>query len=327
MPADRQPSADSTGRGAPPGRPDGARRTRRAAFLLLVLVAAAVAAALAFRTEIATAAARVVLARMGAPAPALTVERLGLHEAVASGFRLGQEGRLSADRIAVRYAPRDVLAGRVEEVTVENLRVALDATASGVSFGDLDPFLRGLESKGGAGPMPRIVVRGAAVDVRSPVGDVRIATKGTLAPDPQGRLSANLDVDVQAPFGTAAGTLGAMIDEAGVSAHLAIARGNLDLRGAELGGLQGTVDLRRRDSKVTFVADLRGSRLAFDGTEVGAAAVRADYAGEAVTLDGSLGDAARGVSLRVYARAADLPAVPAVDLALEARPGAEAAAL
>ena len=44
MPADRQPSAESTGRGAPdPSGGEGARRARRAALLFLVLVAAAVA--------------------------------------------------------------------------------------------------------------------------------------------------------------------------------------------------------------------------------------------------------------------------------------------
>jgi hypothetical protein len=325
VPADRQPSADSTGRGAPdPDRPEGARRARRAAFLFLVLVAAAVAAALAFRTEIATMAARVVLARMGAPVPALTVERLGLHEAVVSGLTFGKEGRLSADRIAIRYAPRQLLAGRIEAATVDNLRVAVDATASGVSFGDLDPFLRGFESKGGVGPMPRILVHGAAVDVRSPVGDIRVGAKGTLAPDPQGRLSANLDIDVEAPFGTAAGTLGAMADETGVSAHLAIARGNLSVRGAELGGLLGTVDLGRREAKLSVAADLRGSRLTFDGTELGAAALRVDYADEAMTLDASLGDTDRGFSMRLSARARDLATVPALSLDLEARAAAEA---
>jgi hypothetical protein len=215
------------------------------------------------------------------------------------------------------------LAGRIEEVAIDGLRVAAEVTLSGVSLGDLDPFLRGFETKAGGAP-PRILVRGAAVDLRSPLGDIRLRTDGTLAPDPEGRLSANLDIDAEAPFGTAGGLLSAVVDRGEASARLAITRGGLGTRGAELGGLQGTVGLESRDARLTVAADVRGSRLAFDGTELGQASLRLSYADEAMALDGSLGDERRGFAAHLSARASDLAHAPALTLDLEARAAASA---
>jgi hypothetical protein len=156
-------------------------------FVALVtgLLAIAVAGVVVFRLALTEALRSSQLASLGIPARGLTVAAFDLNHLVVSDIALGRDDELRAEAVTLSYSPDGLLAGRLEDVTIEGLHVRLDLTGAGPPFGSLQPLFQEKQGAGGGGvallPSAVILSRGRIEAVTS-TGDMAAALSGGWQP-------------------------------------------------------------------------------------------------------------------------------------------------
>jgi len=201
-------------------------RTLAGLGLLLLLL---VGAALVWRTQLVEIAGKRWLAGQGFDNASFTVRTIGPSRLVLSDIDLGEDAP-RADEITANYAPRALLRGKLESLTIRGLRATVDPTAEqplpwlppGDAASPLSPTPAGTAAE--RNDVPRIVLRDAHITVEglgAPELPVQLA--GTL--DPRNGLSARFTGRVRADFATAQ-----------LSGELT------DLGSAPRGSIEGTID-------------------------------------------------------------------------------------
>ena len=170
---------------------------------------------------------------------ALAVERVGWNETVISGLRIGRD--LSASRVVLRYAPGDLVDGRVREVVVSGLALNAAISPDGLSLGALDR-LGGRGGAAGAVAVGAITLREARIEVASPLGAITVTADGAAEFVDGGGVRAQAEVAVQAPPGRFGGTLTLTANGGGeFAARLDIADGAASLPPFRAGRVTGSV--------------------------------------------------------------------------------------
>lgn len=156
-------------------------------FVALVtgLFAITVAGVVLFRLALTEALLSSQLASFGIPARGLTVAAFDLNHLVVSDIALGRDDELRVETVTLSYSPDGLLAGRLEDVTIEGLHVRLDLTGAGPPFGSLQPLFQEKQGAGGGGvallPSAVILSRGRIEAVTS-TGDMAAALSGGWQP-------------------------------------------------------------------------------------------------------------------------------------------------
>ena len=144
------------------------RRNLAAGLVFLLLIAAAGLGWLWLeRVAVAEQAIARALAERGIAPASFRVGFLGLQSITLADIEIG-DGDIRADRLTVTYSAGELLSGRVRSIDAGAVRMQLRADESGVSFGALDPLLRG--DAGGALSLPPITVEQAEIAIESPAG-------------------------------------------------------------------------------------------------------------------------------------------------------------
>jgi len=139
---------------------------------------------------------------------ALTVDDLDFGAAQFSNVRLGEDGALTIGRLTARYSLADLMAGRVREVVITNLTLAITLDPAGASFGSLDKLLApkrpakkpapAVEKPTEPAPPPfdRLEIRDSYVRATSPYGPLAVAFGGDATGAPDGSLKATASLDL-----------------------------------------------------------------------------------------------------------------------------------
>jgi hypothetical protein len=178
---------------------------RRTARLIALGVCAAVVLAGAALVAERRAIARSLIARqlraLGLEEVEHVVERFGFAEFGVRDFRVGSEDDLVVERIDARYSPASLLAGRLEDLSIQGVRLRGTIDAGGVSFGALDPLL---ERGGGGGgkpapvaalPASNIAIEDVAVELETPRGPLAVPFEAHV------RETQTGDVEAEATLG------------------------------------------------------------------------------------------------------------------------------
>ena len=227
------------------------RSVLRLLLALLVLLLVAAGAAYFFRREAVAWFVDRELAKAGFEDLSYTIEDVGLRQIDLVDVKRGGGENFAADRLTVRYEPRKLLSGQVEQVTLQGLRVTLDLTGAG-------PILPGFVERriGGGQPaeqgeplliptLPPIALRDVRIVAETLIGPTTIDLSGDLLPDGVGGIGGVFEIDAQGDLGHAAGTLSVTREPNGVFAGAGILeKGALDLPGGSIGGLGGEMDFR-----------------------------------------------------------------------------------
>lgn len=160
------------------------------------------------------------LAAIGVPAPRLEVVRVGVSRAVAVGFSAGAEGELTARQIVVDYRFPDVLEGDVEAITIRDPVLRASIGPDGLRLGSLDVLVDG--EAGTPQFIPPIVLEGAAVELTTAHGPVRLTGNGSIM-EASGTIAADIELAASAPQGNAAGVLRVQAAASDIEARLALA--------------------------------------------------------------------------------------------------------
>ena len=149
-------------------------KTLIAAF---ALIATAILAAYIALPHLAENRIRAALAKAGFGDAELTVETIGWRQASIIDVRIGDG--LTIAGVTARYAPGEIIDGRLGELIVTRLTLRGVVRGDGVAFPSLDPFFAGGD---GAGVIPfdSIVLRDCRVELATPVGDVTASVEGIL---------------------------------------------------------------------------------------------------------------------------------------------------
>ncbi|RDD63864.1 intermembrane phospholipid transport protein YdbH family protein [Ferruginivarius sediminum] len=169
-------------------------------LIAVVLVAALATGGILWRTELAEAAARRWLAHQGFGQARLEVTALTLERVEVRGLDLGDDGP-SARSLTVMYQPSQVLAGRVERIDLDGLRLKLDL-GSDRPLGRLQDLLAGDtgQAEAAASPsLPEVYLQDAVVTAASPHGTVDVAFDGRLHEAEDG-LRATLRGKADTPY-------------------------------------------------------------------------------------------------------------------------------
>ncbi len=147
------------------------------------LFAITVAGVVAFRVALAEAVLSSRLASLGIPAQGFAVTALDLSHLVVSDLALGRNNELRVEAVTLSYSPDGLLAGRLEEVTIEGLHLRLDLSGAGPPLGSLQPLLQKQQGGGGVALLPSAVIlsRGR-IEAVTQTGDVAAAISGRWQP-------------------------------------------------------------------------------------------------------------------------------------------------
>jgi hypothetical protein len=215
--------------------------------------------------------------------------RVGLHELELTGLTIGGgSDRRPPDhlvgRLKLDYRPRHLLRGRIEEVSVEGLRLRGRIDQDGFRLDRLDAALGSTAEPIQLPPLipDRVSIRDARLELTTPFGALSVPFNGGLRPQ-QDRTVFVLDVD-RAQLATATGQLsGALhvdgempfelqqmaVDPQAVAAHLT-ASGRVELSAENVGlpglahGVRGAVELTFDFTRGQLEASLSGVRLKLD---------------------------------------------------------------
>jgi hypothetical protein len=153
--------------------------------LVIGLLAITVAGVVAFRLALTEALLSSQLASLGIPARGLTVAAFDLNHLIVSDISLGRDDELRVEAVTLSYSPDGLLAGRLEDITIEGLRLRLDLSGAGPPFGSLQPPLQEKQGAGGGGvallPSAVILSRGR-IEAVTPTGDMAAALSGRWQP-------------------------------------------------------------------------------------------------------------------------------------------------
>ena len=236
---------------------------------------------------------------------ALAVERVGWNEMVIAGLRIG--GDLSAVRVVLRYAPGDLIDGRVRDVVVSGLAVSAAITPDGLSLGTLDR-LRGRGGALGAMPVGTITLRDARIEVASPLGAITVAANGAAEIVDGRGVHVRAEVAVQALSGRLGGTLTLTANDGGeFAARLDIADGAAYIPPFRAGRITGSVTAQGTGAALE-AAEVRLSladvELPLAPSTVGE--IAATLAGGRLSADGALYTSDGGFAITAEATIADV---------------------
>jgi len=149
--------------------------------LLFGLLAITVAGVVVFRLALTEALLSSQLASLGIPARGLTVTAFDLNHLVVSDIALGRDDELRVEAVTLNYNPDGLLAGRLEDITIEGLNLRLDLSGAGPPLGSLQTLLQEERGAGGGGvallPSAVILSRGR-IEAMTPTGDMAAALSG-----------------------------------------------------------------------------------------------------------------------------------------------------
>jgi len=147
------------------------------------LLVVAVFALIAFRVALAEVLLSSRLAALGIPSPRLAVKSFDLHGIVVSDIALGSEAELRADTIAVAFRPGALIAGEVDDISIDGLRLRLDLTGAGSPLGSLQPLLEGGNGAAGPAAMPAVVTLShSRIEAATSSGEATAAVSGRWRP-------------------------------------------------------------------------------------------------------------------------------------------------
>lgn len=219
-------------------------------LVLLALLILAAGAAYIYRREALAWLVDRELAAAGLGDLDYTVEDVKLRQIDLTGISRDGGESFAIDRLTVRFDPRRLVAGEVEQVTIEGLRLKLDLTGAG-------PILPGfVERRVGAGttpaaaplelpPLPPITLKDVRVLAETLIGPTELDLAGDILPDGVGGLGAAFDLAARGDLGHLGGTLSVTREPSGVISGSALLEdGALELPGGSIGGLGGEMDFR-----------------------------------------------------------------------------------
>ena len=255
-----------------------------------VFVVAAVGIGLLFLPRIVEWGVAGELAKRGIAPVHLRVRTLGLHGLEIVEVRLGRDDALRIARLSARYRPDGILAGRMDALTVEGLRLAATIDATGVHAGGLIAALGGAGGGGGAWPVAEITLTDARARLATPLGPLTVTAKGRARAG-GGGIEAKLDVALGGEAGRAHGRLVVTrAADGGFRARFAIEGGRVALPRAVATGLGGS--LRASGAPLRLDADLAIESLTTPALTLAGLGVVASVADGRLTVHANARDAA-----------------------------------
>ncbi len=85
------------------------------------------------------------LARLGIQSVELSVAAIESEQVIVEAIQIGADGDLALSRLKVLFDWRDLLAGRIERMTLDGLLFRLEHQGDRLTFGALDPLFRGMQ--------------------------------------------------------------------------------------------------------------------------------------------------------------------------------------
>ncbi|MEX2409139.1 MAG: hypothetical protein WD489_08525, partial [Rhodovibrionaceae bacterium] len=176
--------------------------------LLLLLLLLLAGGLYLFRLEAATALLKQQLAARGVEDPELRVTEITLEHATIEAVRLGAEHELRIGRLGLSYDWRELGAGRLREIAIEDAVVKLDLTGESPPLGSLQTLIETLtpeaqerpeeeeEEEGGASgpPIPPIAFTGGRIEALTPEGPIALDASGIFALAEDGRMTVTARV-------------------------------------------------------------------------------------------------------------------------------------
>jgi len=293
--------------------------TRRRVLVALSAIAVVVllvgGGAVAFRLPLAEAVLRRGLAAEGIERASFTIAELGLHGARLTSIALGREDEAEVADLRLTYTPESLLAGRVDSVAVDSLRLKLDLTGRAPPLGSLQGLLAatGGPAVGAAPQYPLVRLKDARIAAATPAGALTATLSGEVAPLGDGRLRAALDVALAAALGArVTGKLTAEGDPGGdLSGALSVSDGALTLAATEAAGAQGEIRFRLQALRpVSLAGHLALGQLMLEGTDVPGAALEVSATPERAEITARASSGNGDLDAELNAEIADLTAAP-----------------
>ncbi len=259
---------------------------------------------------------------------ALSVESVSLNRTAIADVSLGAADEVQVERVTLTYGLPGLLAGRLQGLAVDGLRLKLDLRDGAPPLGSLQNLAAG--GDGGdaqAVPaLPPITLRNARVEAWTPLGPIAGRVEGTLNPGAEGGFDATLRFDLQGEAGRLRGMMTATQAAEGSSrARFDLADGAINLPGAELRGLQGDGSFSLLGSTIeTAQLDLTLGEVAVPGASFEQARVALNLAGERLEIDAGLASADGHFAVIAKADLSDFPAHPKGRINLDAEIGVQA---
>ncbi len=165
------------------------RRLAKIFAIAMVFLLAVAIALVAFRASLAEAIITSRLAASGVANPRLSVGAFDLDHLEIADVTLGAGDELSAGTVTFSYSRDGLLAGRLDEVRVDGLRLRLDGSSRARPFGSLQPLISadgGASPEAGGGaiaPIPEtVVLSNGRVELSLPEGPVSTEISGRWHP-------------------------------------------------------------------------------------------------------------------------------------------------
>lgn len=230
----------------PPGMQKSTKRRLGFGLAIFLLLAAAGAGWLwAERAAVAEQAIARALAERGIERAAFRVGFLGLRSVVLTDIDIG-DGDVLVDRLTVTYSAGELLSGRVRSIDAGDVYLRLRADENGLSFGALDPLVRGGEG-GGVIVLPDIAVERVLIALETQAGSftltgpVAVAQTGsTIIATLSGVTIAEDEVPRLAPI-VATGRVN--LDDGMLGFNLALTSAASGAEGVALGHVEGSYDM------------------------------------------------------------------------------------
>lgn len=158
------------------------------AFAVALLLIAGILA-IVFRADLAETVISSQLAALGAPDARLKIAAFDLDHLEIADIALGREDELRVESITLAYSRGGILAGRLDEVRIDGLRLRIDGSDQARPFGSLQPMIRPEKSAppeaggGAVGLIPEsIVLSSGRVELALPDGTVVTDLSGRWNP-------------------------------------------------------------------------------------------------------------------------------------------------
>lgn len=162
------------------------RWRKLAFFTVLLLLAVMIAAVWAWqqRRGLAEQVIGQALAERGIEPVSFSVSFIGLRSISLSDVVIGDPAApdVHVDNVSVSYSLGELMSGRVRSIDVGEARGRLALSEDGLSFGALDPLLKG-EGGGGAAQIPPVEIESAHIEIKTPEGILSIVGPLAIVPD------------------------------------------------------------------------------------------------------------------------------------------------
>lgn len=256
--------------------------------------------------------ARDYLADRGFPDASLTVESVGLTEAVIDRIDFGGDSNIRARKLSVAYSPGRLSQGIIDGLTVAQPELPLSVGVAGIDLGKLQPFFEDRTSDtentaGGVRLIGPVTVTAGLLNVATPLGDVVAAIEGVVLLTDGIGTDANFEFALQHPKAQVGGRLHAILDSseqlqltldiqnASSDARVAFEEmaGAVNIRGQIAGALEGGGSLTLQDVHI-------------DGIQLGNVDLVGQINGKAARGEFLMGGTGTGLSMQVRAETEDV---------------------